>query len=149
MSPDGTLAISETVSERPRRGRPRSEARLVAERVAKAGLGPDGGPRTHMNHAYALNAMRSLSEMPPSWLRDPEATCAAGGRVPWTVLTEIGRLAFLEDAMGRLIDEVLARYPTRPRNLKAAATWVRRRRNALVWFCAVEAALHEREGGGA
>lgn len=99
--------ISETVSEKPRRGRPRSIVREVADRYDRT-LGVPGCQRTKVNEAYRLRATGRAFDLPDDEQRilfgSTKAEIWSGkgpGKFPpgWqTAAEEIGRFLVSIDA---------------------------------------------------
>lgn len=107
--------ISETVSEKPRRGRPRSVVREVADRYDRM-LGVPGCQRTKLNEAYRLRATGRAFDLPDEEQRilfgSTKAEIWSGkgpGKFPpgWqTAAEEIGRFLVSIDAE----DDTAAEY---------------------------------------
>jgi hypothetical protein len=90
------MSISETVSKKPRRGRPRA---LVRE-ILKNGMGVQGCDRTRVNWAYRVVAVGLFTDLPDDeqravWGCTGAAIANGSGKFPpgWdTAAEEIGRL---------------------------------------------------------
>jgi hypothetical protein len=99
---------SETVSEKPRRGRPKAEHTLEIDEWRRGGLCEQTTVRGRQNQALALRAWEALRDAwEPTfawfWRHAPvesyeqvsNTVMATGGRdLRWTVLTELGRIPF-------------------------------------------------------
>jgi len=127
MNDPSQARISETVSEKPKRGRPPAFPDSAHALAAK--MKPDVRTRRgQQNLVYAmigLNFVRARGAQ-FAWLFD-EAAAQSGDnpRMKWTILSELGRVADeeLREALATLLCE---QKPT----TREAITWIRRARKA-------------------
>jgi hypothetical protein len=99
--------ISESGSEKRRRGRPRCEAREFVDQLRRSGLAPDGCQRTKTNHGYRARALSPALRILSADEQRDLFGCTADdirrgtGRFPrgWdSAAEEIGRFLFADDA---------------------------------------------------
>jgi hypothetical protein len=123
-------AISETVSQKPKRGRPRNEwlASNVAIARGHGCLYEIHTTRHAQNIAYRQEAIHVLSNHPErhkwTWIIDPEA-CQRGDKEAWqpTILMELGRI----DDPGQMIEVARQLCELQPRpTVRKAVAMIRR-----------------------
>jgi hypothetical protein len=128
------MPISETVSEKPKRGRPRKyEMELAVCRQ----VGMDLEIRTHrgkQNRALALIGLDVVSHHPHIaeivWLYDAAAMRAGKGSTRWHVYTELGRI-YSQNGDDHEIHDLAETLCRDKPNGKDAVRWLRRYRRGV------------------
>jgi hypothetical protein len=80
------MSISETVSEKPRRGRPRSRQRKFLDDEGRGAVGTDTTLRTQLSHVYQFATIGNVDNL----LDDDDQRTLLGG-TPKEILTGTGR----------------------------------------------------------